>query len=153
MPWPAPGKRTLSRQVGSIRRRFVRFARKAWTIGMATFRGEYYLQFLPTCLGRASRYYQYARERAALNNQSCRANPTNQASSGARQEKIKSEEWKDGRVDEMERRNINRGYRKLTVWQDAVAYYAATCETFRSFSFVLQRVASQAALQRNERGI
>ena len=58
--------------------------------------------------------------------------------------------WKK---EEMERKNVNRGYRKLTVWQDAVAYYAATCETFRSFSFVLQRVASQAALQRNERGI
>jgi four helix bundle protein len=46
-------------------------------------------------------------------------------------------------MDKMERRNINRGYRKLTVWEDAIAYYAATCETLRGFPFVLQRVASQ----------
>lgn len=43
----------------------------------------------------------------------------------------------------MERKNINRGYRQLTVWKDAIAYYVATCETLRGFSFVLQRVASQ----------
>jgi four helix bundle protein len=61
------------------------------------------------------------------------------------------EEWKDGRVEgwesgrmgEMERKNVNRGYRQLRVWEDAIAYYAATCETFGGFSFVLQRVASQ----------
>src|SRR4029077_4342479 len=50
------------------------------------------------------------------------------------------EEWKSGR---MERKNVNRGYRKLTVWEDAIAYYAATCRTFCGFSFVLQRVGSQ----------
>jgi four helix bundle protein len=53
------------------------------------------------------------------------------------------EGWKDGRVEEMERKNLNRGYRKLTVWNDAIKYYAATCETFCKFPFVLQRVASQ----------
>jgi four helix bundle protein len=42
-----------------------------------------------------------------------------------------------------ERRNINRGYRKLTVWQDAIGYYVLTCEVFRAFPFVLQRVAAQ----------
>ena len=41
-----------------------------------------------------------------------------------------------------ERRNTNRGYRKLRVWQDAVAYYVLTCRIFRSFSYVLRRVAS-----------
>ena len=41
------------------------------------------------------------------------------------------------------RRNINRGYRNLVVWQDAVAFYALTCEIFRKFPFVVQRVASQ----------
>jgi four helix bundle protein len=50
------------------------------------------------------------------------------------------EEWKGGR---MERKNVNRGYRKLTVWEDAIAYYAATCRTFCGFAFVLQRVGSQ----------
>jgi four helix bundle protein len=43
----------------------------------------------------------------------------------------------------MERKNLNRGYRQLTVWEDAIAYYAATCEAFGGFPFVLQRVASQ----------
>jgi four helix bundle protein len=50
------------------------------------------------------------------------------------------EEWKK---EKMERKNVNRGYRKLTVWEDAIAYYAATCRTFCGFSFVLQRVGSQ----------
>jgi four helix bundle protein len=63
------------------------------------------------------------------------------------------EGWKGGRVDgwmgcarvadDMDRKNINRGYRKLRVWEDAIAYYAATCEVFAGFPFVLQRVASQ----------
>ena len=42
-----------------------------------------------------------------------------------------------------ERRNINRGYRKLKVWQDAIGYYALTCEVFRAFPVVLQRLAAQ----------
>jgi four helix bundle protein len=50
------------------------------------------------------------------------------------------EGWK---LEEMQRKNINQGYRKLTVWNDAIGYYAATCETFCKFPFVLQRVASQ----------
>jgi hypothetical protein len=45
------------------------------------------------------------------------------------------EEWKK---EEMERKNVNRGYRKLTVWDDAIAYYTATSEAFAGFSFVLQ---------------
>jgi four helix bundle protein len=43
----------------------------------------------------------------------------------------------------MERKNLNRGYRKLMVWEDAIGYYAETCETFAGFPFALQRVASQ----------
>src|SRR6201987_4255562 len=43
----------------------------------------------------------------------------------------------------MQRKNVNRGYGKLTVWNDAIGYYAATCATFCRFPFVLQRVASQ----------
>jgi four helix bundle protein len=50
------------------------------------------------------------------------------------------DEWKGS---EMERKSVNRGYRKLRVWEDAIGYYAATCETFCKFTFVLQRVASQ----------
>ena len=40
------------------------------------------------------------------------------------------------------RRNTNRGYRKLIVWQDAVAYYVLTCRVFRAMPYVLRRVAS-----------
>jgi hypothetical protein len=60
------------------------------------------------------------------------------------------EDWKIGRLDgwveewkKMQRKNVNRGYRKLTTWNDAIGYYAMTCKTFCKFPFVLQRVASQ----------
>jgi four helix bundle protein len=42
-----------------------------------------------------------------------------------------------------ERRNINRGYMKLIVWQDAKAFYVRTCGVFRAFPYELKRVASQ----------
>ena len=41
------------------------------------------------------------------------------------------------------RKNRNRGYKKLTVWNDAIHYYAMTCEIFRPFPFDLKRVATQ----------
>jgi|SRR5580704_12233941 four helix bundle protein len=50
------------------------------------------------------------------------------------------EEWKNRRKCNG---SVNRGYRKLTVWNDAIGYYAASCEVFCKFPFVLQRVASQ----------
>jgi four helix bundle protein len=40
------------------------------------------------------------------------------------------------------RRNVNRGYRQLRVWEDASLYYAITCRVFRKFPHMLQRVAS-----------
>jgi len=46
-------------------------------------------------------------------------------------------------MDFERRRNINRGYRKLVVWQDAISLYAMTGEVFRAFPFVFQRMASQ----------
>ena len=42
------------------------------------------------------------------------------------------------------RRNRNRGYQKLRVWNDAIDYYVQTCEVFRNFPYELKRVASQA---------
>ena len=42
-----------------------------------------------------------------------------------------------------DRRNINRGYMKLIVWQDAREYYVLTCKAFRDFPFELKKVASQ----------
>jgi four helix bundle protein len=47
--------------------------------------------------------------------------------------------------DEMSaRRNINRGYQQLRVWQDAVELYGLTCETVRDWPFDRKKVASQA---------
>ncbi len=42
------------------------------------------------------------------------------------------------------RKNKNRGYQKLTVWSDAIEYYAETCRVFRGFPNELNRVARQA---------
>jgi four helix bundle protein len=41
------------------------------------------------------------------------------------------------------RKNRNRGYQKLSVWNDAVEYYRETCKVFRKFPYELMRVASQ----------
>ena len=42
------------------------------------------------------------------------------------------------------RKNRNRGYQKLRVWNDAVEYYRETCRVFKKFPYQLRRVASQA---------
>jgi len=42
------------------------------------------------------------------------------------------------------RKNRNRGYQKLRVWNDAVEYYKETCKVFRKFPYELKRVANQA---------
>jgi four helix bundle protein len=44
----------------------------------------------------------------------------------------------------MMRKNKNRGYQKLRVWNDAIDYYVLTCKIFRKFPYELKRVASQA---------
>ena len=41
------------------------------------------------------------------------------------------------------KRNKNRGYQQLRVWNDAVEYYKQTHEVFRKLTFELRRVASQ----------
>jgi len=43
----------------------------------------------------------------------------------------------------MMRKNMNRGYMQLHVWQDALEYYRGTCPVFRPFPYELKRVASQ----------
>ena len=43
-----------------------------------------------------------------------------------------------------ERRNINRGFKKLQVWQDAVSLYVEACTIFLKFPFLLTRVAANA---------
>ncbi|MEA3223325.1 MAG: four helix bundle protein [Thermodesulfobacteriota bacterium] len=42
------------------------------------------------------------------------------------------------------RKNKNRGYQKLRVWNDAIDYYVQTCDSFRGFPYEFRRVASQA---------
>lgn len=42
------------------------------------------------------------------------------------------------------RKNKNRGYQQLRVWNEARDYYAETCRIFRSFPYELKRVARQA---------
>ncbi len=42
------------------------------------------------------------------------------------------------------RKNKNRGYQQLRVWNDAIEYYALTQEVFRKFPYELKRVAAQA---------
>ena len=42
------------------------------------------------------------------------------------------------------RKNKNRGYQQLRVWNDAIDYYAETCRVFRRFPYELSRVARQA---------
>jgi four helix bundle protein len=44
----------------------------------------------------------------------------------------------------MERRNINRGFKKLRVWNDAVELYILACRILSSFPFELKKVASNA---------
>ena len=46
-------------------------------------------------------------------------------------------------MEHVVRKNINRGYMKLGVWQDAKALYVMTCKMFRPFPYELKRVASQ----------
>ena len=42
------------------------------------------------------------------------------------------------------RRNKNRGYQKLRVWQEAVELYRLTCDTMQDWPFERNKVASQA---------
>src|ERR1043166_1139424 len=42
----------------------------------------------------------------------------------------------------IERRNINRGYQKLNVWQDAANLYLLTSKIFAKFQFELRRVGA-----------
>ena len=41
------------------------------------------------------------------------------------------------------KRNRNRGYQQLRVWNDSIDFYVMTCEVYRGFPFELKRVASQ----------
>lgn len=42
----------------------------------------------------------------------------------------------------MNRKNINRGFRKLKVWQDAFSLYVLACKIFVKFPFELRKVVA-----------
>ena len=42
----------------------------------------------------------------------------------------------------MDRKNINRGFKQLRVWQDAVSLYILVCKVFTNFPFELKKVAA-----------
>jgi four helix bundle protein len=44
----------------------------------------------------------------------------------------------------MERKNINRGFKKLRVWQDSVSLYIMACKIFSIFPFELKKVAANS---------
>ena len=44
----------------------------------------------------------------------------------------------------MDRKNINRGFRKLRVWQDSIALYVLACKIFNNFPFEIKKVASNS---------
>ena len=51
---------------------------------------------------------------------------------------------KSGNSGTGERRNINRGFKKLEVWQDAVSLYVLASSTFSCFPFELKKVSANA---------
>ncbi len=44
----------------------------------------------------------------------------------------------------MDRRNINRGFKKLRVWQDAISLYILAYTIFSKFPFELKKVAANS---------
>jgi four helix bundle protein len=44
----------------------------------------------------------------------------------------------------MDRRNVNRGFKKLRVWGDAVSLYFMACKILLKFPFELKKVASNS---------
>ena len=44
----------------------------------------------------------------------------------------------------MERKNINRGFKKLRVWQDAVSLYVLAYKIFANFPFELKKTAANS---------
>ena len=44
----------------------------------------------------------------------------------------------------LDRVNINRGFKKLIVWQDAVSLYVLACKIFANFPFELKKVAGNS---------
>ncbi|MGB9627326.1 MAG: four helix bundle protein [Thermodesulfobacteriota bacterium] len=54
-----------------------------------------------------------------------------------------------------ERKNVNRGFKKLLVWQDAVSLYILAFEIFGKFPYELKKIAANSidAAHSNSRNI
>ena len=50
----------------------------------------------------------------------------------------------EGAVGIMERKNINRGFKKLRVWQDAVSLYVLACKILINFPFELKKSSANS---------
>ena len=44
----------------------------------------------------------------------------------------------------MDRKNINRGLKKLRVWQDAISLFILSCKIFATFPFEFKKVAANS---------
>ncbi len=44
----------------------------------------------------------------------------------------------------MKRKNVNRGFKKLNVWKDAVSLYVLACKIFGRFPFELKKIAANS---------
>ncbi len=55
------------------------------------------------------------------------------------------EQWNDGRMGmKTERKNVNRGFKRLLVWQDAVSLYVLAFEIFGEFPFELKKISANS---------
>jgi four helix bundle protein len=52
------------------------------------------------------------------------------------------EEWNDGM--NTERKNVNRGFKKLNVWKDSVSLYVLANKIFVKFPFELKKIAANS---------
>jgi hypothetical protein len=57
-------------------------------------------------------------------------------------ERKKIEGWENGM--KTERKNVNRGFKRLNVWKDSVSLYILTVKVFANFPFEMKKTASNA---------
>lgn len=44
----------------------------------------------------------------------------------------------------MDRKNINRGFKRFRIWQDSISLYVMACKIFSTFPFELKKVAANS---------
>jgi len=50
--------------------------------------------------------------------------------------------WNEGMITE--RKNINRGFKRLNVWKDSVLLYILACKVFAKFPFELKKISANS---------